>query len=177
METDTHPKSLLLHISRRPSEKGLLIKTHLSKYLVKEPPSMFHNGAPMERDVPFQSLVYISLYPKSLRPPFCPTAVCKPDKPLDIRRSLWAAPIKGNAPFPESLINSFIHLSQSPHLRSSPTTHREKNTVSVHGAPRRRKAYIQRGVAWFPKGIVHNTAIDYPSAMQPSASYLPPWLG
>jgi len=34
-----------------------------------------------------------------------------------------------------------------------------KHTITVHGAPRRWKAYIQWGAAWFPKGIVYNTAI------------------
>jgi hypothetical protein len=38
----------------------------------------------------------------------------------------------------------------------------EKHTVSVHGAPRRRKAYIQWGAAWFPKRIVNYTAITTP---------------
>ena len=30
---------------------------------------------------------------------------------------------------------------------------RGKHLVTVHGAPARRKAYTQWGVAWFPKGI------------------------
>jgi hypothetical protein len=131
----------------------------------------------MERDSPLQSLLLHISLPKDLSSPFCPRAVCKPAKPLDIHRSLYAAPIKGNALFPELLVYSFIHTSRSPHLRSSPMTHGEKNTVTVHGSPRGRKAYIRWGAAWFLKGIVHDTAIDYPSAMQPLARYLPPWLG
>jgi hypothetical protein len=90
--------------------------------------------------------------PKSLSPPFCPRVICKPDNPLDIHRSLWAAAIKGNAPFPEPLINSFFHISQSSHLKSSPTTHGEKNTVNIHGAPRGRKAYIQWVRPGSPRG-------------------------
>ena len=58
-------------------------------------------------------------------------------------------------------MDQFIHISRSPHLRSSPTTHGEKNTVIVHGAPRGRKAYIQWGAAWFPKGIVHDTGPSF----------------
>jgi len=34
--------------------------------------------------------------------------------------------------------------------------------VTVHRAPRGRKAYIQWGAAWFPKGMVYNTAITSP---------------
>jgi hypothetical protein len=52
----------------------------------------------------------------------------------------------------------------------------EKHKVTIHGARRRWKVYIQWGVAWFPQGIVNDTAVC-PSAMQPLAQYLPPWLG
>jgi hypothetical protein len=38
----------------------------------------------------------------------------------------------------------------------------EQHKVTVHGAPRGQKAYIQRGAAWFPKGIVNDTAITTP---------------
>jgi len=34
--------------------------------------------------------------------------------------------------------------------------------VTIHGAPHGRKAYIQWGAAWFPKGIVFDTAISTP---------------
>jgi hypothetical protein len=34
-----------------------------------------------------------------------------------------------------------------------------KHVVTFHGAPRGRKAYKQWGTAWFPKGIVYDTAI------------------
>ena len=36
------------------------------------------------------------------------------------------------------------------------------HSVTVHGAPRGRWVYIQWGVAWFPKGIVNDTAITTP---------------
>jgi hypothetical protein len=53
---------------------------------------------------------------------------------------------------------------------------RGKHTVTVHGAPRGRKTLHTVGYGLVPKGIVNDTAL-YPSAMQPSARYLPPWLG
>jgi hypothetical protein len=34
--------------------------------------------------------------------------------------------------------------------------------VTVHGASSRRKAYIQWGAVWFPKGTVKNPAISAP---------------
>ena len=51
-------------------------------------------------------------------------------------------------------IHSFIPvcLLESP-KRSPPTYIQEKHKVTVHGAPPPRwKAYMQWGVAWFPKG-------------------------
>jgi hypothetical protein len=39
---------------------------------------------------------------------------------------------------------------------------RGNHTVTVHGAPSGRKANIQWGAAWFPKGIVFDTAITTP---------------
>jgi hypothetical protein len=78
---------------------------------------MFPDGVPMERDAPFQSLLLHISLPEEPQSPFCLTAVCEPDKPLDIRWSLWAAPIQGNAPFPETLINSFIHISRESPLK------------------------------------------------------------
>jgi len=43
----------------------------------------------------------------------------------------------------------------------------KKHKVTVHEAPRRRKAYIQWGAAWFPKGIVNDTAISTPVPCSP----------
>jgi len=51
--------------------------------------------------------------------------------------------------------------------KRSPPTHGEKHKVTVHGAPHRRKAYIQWGVAWFPKGIVNDTATSTPVPRSP----------
>jgi hypothetical protein len=38
----------------------------------------------------------------------------------------------------------------------------EKHKVTVHGAPRGQKAYIQWGVGLFPKGIVNDTGLTIP---------------
>jgi len=59
-------------------------------------------------------------------------------------------------------IHSFIYsrLPESP--KRSPPAYGEKHKVTVHGAPRRRKAYIQWGAAWFPKGDVNDTTISTP---------------
>jgi len=61
-----------------------------------------------------------------------------------------------------SFIHSFIHscLPESP--KRSPPAYGEKHKVTIPGAPRRWKAYIQWGVAWFPKGIDNDTAISTP---------------
>ena len=83
--------------------------------------------------------------------------------------------MESDVPSPEAVVYSFIYIRQNPQLRS-PSTKMGKHTVTVHGAPRRQKAYIQWGAAWFPKGIVYDTAV-LSNAMQPSARHLPPWLG
>jgi len=73
-------------------------------------------------------------------------------------------PMDKDTPSPKPLVYLFIHsfihvcLLESP-KRNSPA-HGEKHNVTVHGAPRRRKAYIQWGAAWFPKGIDNDTAIS-----------------
>jgi len=65
----------------------------------------------------------------------------------------------GYAPFPEPMVYSFIHMN--PQLRSS-TTKQGENVVTFHGAPGRRKTYVQWGAVRFPKGIANDTAITTP---------------
>ena len=80
-------------------------------------------------------------------------------------------PMDRDTPSPEPLVYVFIHsvsyvcLPDSP--KRSPLTYGEKHKVTVHGAPRRRKAYIQWDAAWFPKGIVNDTAISTPMPCSP----------
>ena len=67
-------------------------------------------------------------------------------------------------------IHSFIHvhLPQSP--KRNPPTYGNKHTVTIHGPPRRRKAYVKWGAAWFPKGIVNKTAVTTPVPCSPRDS-------
>jgi hypothetical protein len=67
-------------------------------------------------------------------------------------------------PSPEPLVYLFIHsLCMSAGApKRSPPTYGEKHKVTLHGAPRRQKAYIQWNAAWFPKGIVNDTAVSTP---------------
>jgi len=67
-----------------------------------------------------------------------------------------------------SFIHQFIHVSVPESPKRIPPTRGEKRKVPVHGAPCRRKAYIQWGAPWFPKGIVNDSAVSYPSDMQHS---------
>jgi len=68
--------------------------------------------------------------------------------------------MEGDASSSEPMTYSFIYICQSPQLRNPPTKN-GKNIVTIHGAPCGRKA-IQWGAAWFPKGIVYDTAITTP---------------
>ena len=57
----------------------------------------------------------------------------------------------------------FIHLYLSRVPKNEPSHEkRGKYLVTVHGAPCGWKAYIQWGAAWFPKGIVNDTAVSTP---------------
>ena len=75
-------------------------------------------------------------------------------------------PMGRDTPSPEplvyfSFIHSFMYVCQSPQKGALLHTYGEKHKVTVHGAPRGRKAYIQWGAAWFPMGIV-NDAVSTP---------------
>ena len=50
--------------------------------------------------------------------------------------------------FSESLVKELSHERGGKHM-----------VTTIHGAPRGWRAYIQWGVAWFPKGIVCDTAV------------------
>jgi hypothetical protein len=58
----------------------------------------------------------------------------------------------------------FIHSFISVRVPNKEPSHekRGKYLVTVHGAPRGRKACIQWGAAWFSKGIVYDTAVSNP---------------
>jgi len=62
---------------------------------------------------------------------------------------------------------SFIHVCLPESPESSPPTYGRKFKDTIHGAPRRQKAYVQWGAAWFPKGIVNDTVISTPVPCSP----------
>jgi len=72
-----------------------------------------------------------------------------------------------------SLIHSLMYVCRSPQKGALLPTYGEKYKVAIHGAPRRQKAYIQWGAAWFLKTSLRHCYL-YPSVMQPSARYLLP---
>ena len=69
-------------------------------------------------------------------------------------------PMEREASSPETMVYSFIYMSESP-IRSQ-RTNQGKYLVTVHGAPRGQKAYIQWVAAWFHEGIVYDTAVSTP---------------
>jgi hypothetical protein len=68
-------------------------------------------------------------------------------------------------PSPEPMIAPFM--SAGVPERRSPPAKWEKPKVTVNGSPPSRKAYIQWGVALFPKGIVNDTAVTTPVPWSP----------
>jgi hypothetical protein len=68
-------------------------------------------------------------------------------------------PVESEASSPEGMVYSYllrVPNKEPSHVKQG------KYLVTVHGAPRGRKAYIQWGAAWFPKGIVYDIAISTP---------------
>jgi len=80
-----------------------------------------------------------------------------------------------NAPSPEPKVYSIIYICWTPKKEPSHEV-RGEYLVTVHGTPRGRKVYIQWCAAWFPQGDRLRHCYHYPSVMQPSAQYLPPWF-
>ena len=69
--------------------------------------------------------------------------------------------MESDAPSPEQMVYSFICIFRSTQKETSHEM-QGKHKVTVHGAPRRQRAYIQWGEAWFPTGIVYDAAISTP---------------
>ena len=69
--------------------------------------------------------------------------------PYSLTGSSWAAILCHQCQW--STFHSFIPVCLLETPKRSPPAYGEKHKVTVHGAPRRQKAYIQWGVAWFPK--------------------------
>jgi len=91
------------------------------------------------------------------------TSVRKPP-PCSLTGYPWAAILHHQSHW--STFHSFIHLCMSAGVpKKEPSyihTYGEKHKFTIHGAPRRQKTYRQWDAAWFPKGIVNDTAISTP---------------
>ena len=75
------------------------------------------------------------------------------------------------------LVYSFIHISQSPRLKSSPMKWGENIWSQLSLEPHTAGGPTYIGI--WPGSLrgLFTTLLLLPSAMQPSAQYLPPWLG
>ena len=137
--------------------------SHSSLYT--DPLTRFPNGTPTERHPSTEpSTSYHLKIHLSLRVPL------KGAPPCSLTGSLWTEILRHQSHW------SIYSCMSAGVPKKEPSYKTRKNKVAVFGAPRRRKAYIHWGAAWFPRWIVNNCYL-YPSAMQPSARYLPPWLG
>jgi len=85
-------------------------------------------------------------------------------------------PKERDALSPEPMVYSFIYICHSPQLRSPPMKvvktygHCPQSPTWMEGLPTTRRGLVPQGVR-----LWH--CYHYSSAMQPSAQYLPPWLG
>jgi hypothetical protein len=98
---------------------------------------------PKKKETRYVSKTKASKYPVREHPPCSPTG------------SLWREMFRLQSQW---FIHSFIAIGVPKMKRKM----RRKRTVTIHGPPRGRKAYIQLGAAWFSKGIVNDTAITTP---------------
>jgi hypothetical protein len=81
-----------------------------------------------------------------------------------------------DAPSPEPMVNSFIYVCQSPQWRSPPTKWGRTYSHCLW-SPNQMEGLLTMGCGLVPQGDCLWHCNHYPSAMQPSARYLPPWLG
>jgi len=70
-------------------------------------------------------------------------------------------PMDRDTPSSEPLVCLFMYVCQIPQ-KGTLLQNGAKHKVIIHRASRRHKAYIQWSAAWFPKGIVNDTAISTP---------------
>jgi len=98
----------------------------------------------------------------------------KKKKPLHVPRNRVS--MERDAPSPEPLVYPFIYVCRSPQKEAFP-----RNAGKIYGrrprSPTRMEGLHRRGCGPVPQGDRWRHWYHYLSAMQPSAQYLPPWLG
>jgi hypothetical protein len=73
-----------------------------------------------------------------------------------------------HAPSPEPIVHEYSFIFECQSAQKEPSHEKGKTfKVTVHGAPGRRKVYIQWGAVWFHMEIVNDTAI---TALVPCSS-------
>jgi len=123
---------------------------------------------PLGREIPACRAFYISLSISLIV--FHSEFSVREPPPCSLTGSTWTGILRHQSHWPSQgilFIHSFMSAivpKKEPYLH----TYGEKHKVTVHGDPPRiRKAYIQWGVPWFPKGIVNDTAITTPVPCSP----------
>ena len=121
------------------SKKGTQIYYHfLSKSPNKRIPSRFHNAALIERDIRLQGistslLIYLFIFPSESpirEPPPC-SLTGSPWTGILLHHNHWSI---------YSFNHSFMYVCRSPQKGALLHTYGEKQKVTVHGTPSRRKA-------------------------------------
>jgi len=107
---------------------------------------------PLWREIP----AYRAFLPLSKSLIFRSVSPVRELPPCSLTGSPWAAKLRHRSHWStfHAFIPIFMNVCRSPQKEALLHTYGEKHKVTVHGAPRRRKDYMQWGAAWFPKGIV-----------------------
>ena len=165
--------------SKAPMERGACLQNLLLHFQV--PP----NRSSVKRDVSFPepSSHYLSQFPLFRTPlqipqwdPYGDTCPQNLVHPIPWKFTFPSVPCQGassifpnrvhmdrDTPSPESLVCLCIHSCMSARVpKKEPSYIWEKHKITVYRVPRTWKAYVQWSVAWFPKGIISDTAISIP---------------
>jgi len=158
MERGAHPQSrvLCLQVPVKRDAPFPEPSFHcMSQFPANEPPSHFPSGTHMERDTHTEpSASHPLKIHLSLRVPGKGSPSMFPNR----------VPMERDTPSPEPLVYPFM-CARVP--KKGALQNVKKHKVIVHIAPCRQKAYIQWGAAWFPKGIVNDTALCTPVPCSP----------
>jgi len=158
----------------------------------KEPP----NRAPAKRDAPFPELsVYLSKFPVNGVPRFPNGPLCRetsvsrttllytflPKSPVNESPSMSPnrVPMEREASSPEPMVYLFIHSFISARVPNTEQSHNKTGEIFGHRprSPTWTEGLHTMGCGLVPQGDRLRHCNLYPSAMPPSARYLPTWLG
>jgi hypothetical protein len=133
----------------------------------------------MDRDAHHQGLLHVSFRMPSKGAPSRFPSQSPHREGRSISSARLYSSLKGPSKEPRSWFPNEARMETDTHSHSLHTFiySRAKEYSHHPRSPMQLEGLHTVGCAWFPNGIVLDTAVEYPSAMQPSGGYLSPWRG